>query len=191
MSSTETIPPFVSYVTQTLQEAGFEAYLVGGCVRDRLMGKTPKDWDIATNARPEQVQEVFASYKTVYENDFGTVTVINIATNAEDRVTYETPLSHEASAKLEDLNNQVQVTTYRSEGNYGDNRHPDSVTYETELSKDLERRDFTMNAIAWDPIKDILFDPYKGQDDIKDKVVRCVLNPSTRFEEDALRMMRA
>lgn len=180
-TTSETIPPFVSYVTQTLQKAGFEGYLVGGCVRDRLMGKTPKDWDITTNARPEQIQEVFASYKTVYENDFGTVSVLNMSPNEVEGVTRETP----------DLDNQVQVTTYRSEGNYGDSRHPDSVTYETELSKDLERRDFTMNAIAWDPIKDKLIDPYKGQNDIKDKTVRCVLDANTRFEEDALRMMRA
>lgn len=177
----ETIPPFVSYVTQSLQMAGFEAYLVGGCVRDRLMDIRPKDWDIATNAHPQQVQSVFTSYKTVYENDFGTVSVLNMPPFESDGVTRETP----------NLDNQVQITTYRSEGNYADNRHPDSITYEIALSKDLERRDFTMNAIAWDPIKDILIDPYNGQNDIKDKIVRCVLNASTRFEEDALRMMRA
>lgn len=181
MNSKETIPPFVSYVTHTLQEAGFESYLVGGCVRDRLMGKIPKDWDIATSARPDQIQTAFITYKTVYENDFGTVSVLNMSPEEALGVTRETP----------DMDNQVQVTTYRSEADYANSRHPDMVIYETELTKDLERRDFTMNAIAWDPIKDILFDPYNGQSDIKDKVVRCVLDAETRFTEDALRMMRA
>jgi tRNA nucleotidyltransferase (CCA-adding enzyme) len=137
----EIIPPFVSHVTKTLQDKGFEAYLVGGCVRDLLLGKNPKDWDITTNAQPEQIQQVFISYKTVYENTYGTVSVINMPPLEQSGVTRETP----------DYTNQAQVTTYRSEGNYTDNRHPNIVTYETKLEKDLERRDFTINAMAFDP----------------------------------------
>ncbi|MES2224766.1 MAG: HD domain-containing protein [Patescibacteria group bacterium] len=175
------IPQFVSYVTQTLQNEGFEAYLIGGCVRDLLMSKEPKDWDLTTNARPEQVQAAFKEYRTVYENDFGTVQVLNITPVETEGVTRETP----------DMNNQVQITTYRSEAGYGDNRRPDSVTYETELAKDLERRDFTINAIAFNPSNSQIIDIFKGQSDIKDKIIRCVLNPEIRFEEDALRMMRA
>jgi tRNA nucleotidyltransferase (CCA-adding enzyme) len=180
------IPTFVSHVTETLQKAGFEAYLVGGCVRDTLMGRKPKDWDIATNAKPEEVTEVFSTLKTVYENAFGTVTVINIPKEPSERgVSHETPY-FEVSPETE----EVQVTTYRSEGDYSDNRRPDSVTYETSLEKDLERRDFTINAIAYD-CKGHIFDPYNGQKDIKDKTIRCVLYADKRFDEDALRMLRA
>lgn len=178
---TSTLPPFVTRVTTDLQNAGFEAYLVGGCVRDLLMGRTPKDWDITTNARPEQVLGVFPDLKTVHENAFGTVTVLNMPPEPDGTVTRVTP----------DTDNIVQITTYRSEGAYSDNRRPDTVSYETQLEKDLERRDFTMNAIAWDPISDTLVDPYNGQKDIKDKHIRCVLYPEVRFQEDALRMLRA
>lgn len=177
----KSIPPFVSHVTLTLQKAGFEAYLVGGCVRDMLMGLNPKDWDLTTNARPEQVQEVFKDLKTVCENEFGTVTVLNMDSVSHETVPRETP----------DLNNIVQITTYRSEEGYSDNRRPDSVSYETNIEKDLERRDFTINAIAWDPIKDIHIDLYGGIKDIKDKTIRCVLYPEKRFSEDALRIIRA
>lgn len=175
------VPQFVSLVTQTLQEAGFEAYLVGGCVRDLFMEKVPKDWDIATNARPEQVIAVFPDLKTVNENTFGTVTVLNMLPEGKEGVSRETP----------DMDNQVQVTTYRSESGYADNRHPQHVSYETDIRKDLERRDFTMNAIAWDPIKDSIIDIFGGIKDIKDKSIKCVLYPSMRFQEDALRMLRA
>lgn len=171
------IPQFVSHVTERLQNAGFEAYLVGGSVRDMLLGKTPKDWDIATNAHPEQVQYIFIDLKTIYENNFGTVTVIDMPADSALR-SFVVP-------------EEVQITTYRSEGNYTDNRRPDSVTYETKLEKDLERRDFTMNALAYDITSGEIIDPFKGQNDIKDKIVRCVLDANNRFEEDALRMMRA
>lgn len=185
---TSKIPPFVSHVTLLLQKAGFEAYLVGGCVRDMILGREPKDWDVTTNATPDQIQTVFHVYRTVYENTFGTVTVVNIAPNAEDRdVSYET-LSRET---IQSTSEQVQVTTYRSEGSYSDSRHPDSVSYETDIEKDLERRDFTMNAIAYDPIKDIIKDKFNGQKDIKDKTIRSVLYAETRIQEDALRMLRA
>ena len=184
------VPQFVSHVTKTLQGAGFEAYLVGGCVRDMIIansshpptgGVGPKDWDLTTNARPEQVQDVFKDLKNVYENTYGTVTVLNMRPVSQETVPRETP----------DNNNIVQVTTYRSEGGYSDNRHPGHVSYETKIEKDLERRDFTINAIAWDPIKDIYIDPYSGIKDIKDKLIKCVLYPEIRFAEDALRIMRA
>lgn len=184
--NTKSIPSFVSHVTQRLQEAGFEAYLVGGCVRDLLTARVPKDWDITTNAKPEEVQAVFKDLKTVYENNFGTVTVVNIAPDRSSR------LSSEALAKEDETSKEeVQVTTYRSETGYSDNRRPDSVSYETRLEKDLERRDFTMNAIAYDPIKDTLKDIFEGIKDIKDKNIKCVLDPEIRFGEDALRIMRA
>src|SRR5690348_5391076 len=96
------IPPFVTHVTSLLQNAGFEAWLVGGCVRDILLGKTPKDWDITTNARPEQIQEACKEFRTVYENQFGTVTVVNIAPNAEDRVSLETDISREKQYRNEE-----------------------------------------------------------------------------------------
>jgi tRNA nucleotidyltransferase (CCA-adding enzyme) len=187
------IPPFVSHVTKTLQDNGFEAYLVGGCVRDLLMNRTPKDWDITTNAIPEQIQAIFAALnlKTVYENNFGTVTILNMAPEKEDRVTSDVAKAMPDKRETPDQDNQVQVTTYRSEGKYSDNRRPDSVTYETKLEKDLERRDFTMNALAFDLVKGIMVDNFKGQSDITDKIVRCVLYPEDRFEEDALRMLRA
>jgi tRNA nucleotidyltransferase (CCA-adding enzyme) len=145
------------------------------------MDKTPKDWDLTTNARPEQVVAAFPELKTVNENTFGTVTVLNMPPEAGEDVAREAP----------DHNNQVQVTTYRSEGDYADNRHPDHVSYETDIRRDLERRDFTMNAVAWDPIKDSLIDVFGGIKDIKDKSIRCVLYPEVRFKEDALRMLRA
>jgi tRNA nucleotidyltransferase (CCA-adding enzyme) len=187
--SRENIPPFVSYVTEKIQEKGFEAFLVGGCVRDMILGRTPGDWDITTSATPEDVQQIFSDLKTVCENNFGTVTILNMPANAEDRVTR---LSDGALAKADVTEDEmVQVTTYRSEGGYEDARHPGTVTYETDILKDLERRDFTMNAIAWDPIKDIYNDPFDGLKDIKDKTIRCVLYPNVRYNEDALRMLRA
>ncbi len=178
---TSKIPQFVSHVTKAIQDAGFEAYLVGGCVRDVFMGNSPKDWDITTNAHPEQIIAIFHEFKTVNENVFGTVTVLNMTPDSAEGVPRVTP----------DSDNIAQVTTYRSEGSYSDNRRPDSVSYETSIQKDLERRDFTMNAIAWDPIKDSVIDLFGGIKDIKDKSIRCVLYPDVRFKEDALRMLRA
>jgi putative nucleotidyltransferase with HDIG domain len=177
----ETIPKFVSKTIKTIQDAGFEAYLVGGCVRDLLLEKHPKDWDITTNAHPEQVLILFKGYKTLYENTYGTVSVLNMPPEEQENVSRVTP----------DQDNQVQITTYRSEGNYADNRHPEDVTYETNIEKDLERRDFTINALAFDPYKGQIIDIFKGQKDLKDKIIKCALNPENRFKEDALRMMRA
>ncbi|MCX6786394.1 MAG: HD domain-containing protein [Candidatus Kaiserbacteria bacterium] len=163
------IPKEISTVSAKLRNAGFEAYLVGGCVRDLLVGKEPKDWDITTNATPEQIQAVFPD--SFYENDYGTV---GVKTNSED----------ERLAI-------VEVTPYRIESKYSDKRRPDKVEFGTSLLEDLARRDFTINAIALDESKGQIIDPYEGQKDIKDKIVRAVGNPSERFEEDALRLLRA
>jgi len=170
MSTQYTIPPEVLEVTDALCKAGYDAYLVGGCVRDLLIGKAPKDWDVTTNAHPEQIQELFE--ETYYNNDFGTVGVVNGRT--EDK-----------TLKV------VEVTPYRSEGEYTDKRRPDTVTFGVTLEEDLARRDFTVNAIALDPSNGHIADPYKGQDDIAAKLLRAVGNPTERFQEDALRMLRA
>ncbi|MFH1769671.1 MAG: CCA tRNA nucleotidyltransferase [Parcubacteria group bacterium] len=162
------IPKEVKEITKKITDAGFEAYIVGGCVRDILMDLDPKDWDVTTNATPEQIQEIFPD--SFYENEFGTV---GVKTDNDD------PVLH-----------VVEVTTYRLESAYSDKRRPDSVTFTKKLDEDLKRRDFTMNAIAMDQNGDIA-DPYKGQEDIKKKVIRAVGDPDERFAEDALRMMRA
>lgn len=164
------IPEPVSRVTQALADAGFEAYLVGGCVRDLLLGKQPKDWDVTTNAHPDQIQAVFP--ETFYNNDFGTVGVVN-----ED--------TEDSTLKV------IEVTPYRKEGTYTDARRPDTVEFGVSLHDDLARRDFTVNAIALDPTKGHTVDPYKGHADLDAKLLRAVGNPQERFSEDALRMMRA
>lgn len=168
------IPPEVAKVGAALRTAGHEAYLVGGCVRDLVIGREPKDWDFTTNATPEQIQTVFPD--SFYENDYGTV---GVKTGAED-------------ARLA----IVEITPYRVESGYSDKRRPDSVQFGTSLSDDLARRDFTINALALEldesgVHKGQIVDPYEGVKDIKDKVVRAVGNPTERFNEDALRMMRA
>ncbi len=157
---------------KTLRNKGFESYLVGGCVRDLILGNKPHDWDITTNATPEQIIELFPEH--FYENDFGTVGVKNTDENEVDE-----------SLKV------IEVTPYRIEGEYSDFRRPDTVTWGKTIGEDLSRRDFKMNAIAYDPIKDITVDPYSGVKDIKDKLISCVGNPDERFKEDALRMLRA
>lgn len=173
LSEKSAIPPEISGVVEILEKNGYQAYLVGGCVRDLLLGRIPKDWDVTTNATPEQIISLFP--KTFYENDFGTVGVVNETTE-------------DATLKV------VEVTPYRLESGYSDFRHPDEVKFSTKLEDDLKRRDFTINAIATTlskgAIKDIV-DPYGGIKDIKDKVLRTVGNPGDRFTEDALRIMRA
>ncbi|MDP3955841.1 MAG: HD domain-containing protein [bacterium] len=164
------IHPVILGNVKMLQDNGFEAYLVGGCVRDLLLEREPKDWDITTNATPEQIQAVFEH--TNYENNFGTVRVINDEEEAE-------PLR------------VVEVTPYRRESSYSDHRHPDNVVFSKHLEDDLARRDFTINSIAYDPIKDTIVDPFKGQSDLIQKVLRAVGNADHRFEEDALRILRA
>jgi poly(A) polymerase/tRNA nucleotidyltransferase (CCA-adding enzyme) len=163
------IPQEVSSVADGLRKAGFEAYLVGGCVRDLFLGRTPKDWDITTNAKPEDIQKIFPD--SYYTNDFGTV---GIKRETEDE-----------SLKI------IEVTPYRTESGYSDKRRPDSVQFGDNLEEDLARRDFTINAIAYDDAKGQIIDPYKGQKDIELKVLRTVGVPAERFEEDGLRLMRA
>jgi len=156
------LPKKAQEIIDTLKKAGFEGYAVGGSVRDLLMDRPTKGWDFTTNATPEEILKLFP--ESFYDNQFGTVGV-----------------------KVE--GDIYEVTTYRSEGNYTDRRHPDHVTWGVSIEEDLARRDFTINAIAFDG--DTLIDPYNGQKDIGSKTVRAVGNPSDRFGEDALRMMRA
>lgn len=164
------IPPEVSHVTEVLEKAGFEAYLVGGCVRNLLLGKEPNDWDITTNATPDEITPLFP--KTFYENTYGTVGVVNEET------------------EVESLKN-VEVTTYRLETTYSDGRHPDKVVFSDNVEDDLKRRDFTINALAYSVSKEHLIDLYKGQNDLEKGIVRAVGDPDERFKEDGLRILRA
>lgn len=163
------IPTEVEKVARTLEKAGYEAYVVGGCVRDLVLGHTPKDWDITTNAIPEEIQKLFPD--SFYENDFGTV---GVKTESEDPTCAV-----------------VEVTPYREEGEYRNARHPEYVRFGVSLEKDLERRDFTVNALAYRVTTGTLVDRHGGQEDLKKKVIRAVGDASERFKEDALRMMRA
>ena len=168
-----TVPEEIGVIGTVLNGAGFEVHLVGGCVRDFLLGREPKDWDIATNALPEDVQKLFPD--SVYENAFGTV---GIKTGSENP-----------------LYAVVEVTTYRTEGAYRDMRHPDSVAFVKTIEEDLARRDFTVNAMALRiaekmTAKDVV-DPFGGLADLKKKIIRAVGESDARFTEDALRLMRA
>ncbi len=179
------IPKEVSHVTDTLQKAGFQAYLVGGCVRDLLMDREPKDWDVTTNAKPDQIIKLFE--KTVYENTFGTVGVCVPRETGEESVSQETSegdVNRETSEYL-----IVEVTPYRIEAKYSDFRHPDEVKFSEKLSDDLKRRDFTINAMAYQ--NNSVTDIFGGLKDIKDKTLRAVGKADDRFQEDALRMLRA
>jgi poly(A) polymerase/tRNA nucleotidyltransferase (CCA-adding enzyme) len=164
------IPKEVSHVTGELENAGFEAYIVGGCVRDLLIGKTPKDWDITTNAKPEEIEKLFDN--TYYNNDYGTVGVVNEETDDE-------------TLKV------VEVTPYRLESEYSDSRRPDSVEFSDSIEHDLKRRDFTINAIAYSESKGQVIDLHEGQKDIDSKTIRAIGDPDVRFSEDALRILRA
>jgi len=163
------VPQEVLAVHAKLREAGFEAYLVGGCVRDLLLKREPKDWDITTNATPEDIQPLYE--ETFYENDYGTVGIVTDSENPRLKV--------------------IEVTPYRIEGKYSNARHPDDVSWAKNLSDDLKRRDFTINAIAYDPESNAFIDEHGGQEDLQKKVLACVGNASERFAEDALRMLRA
>ncbi len=178
------VPKEVSHVTETLEKAGFEAYLVGGCVRDLLMDREPKDWDVTTNAKPDQIIGLFE--KTVYENEFGTVIVCVPRETFKDGVSREI-LEHSTS-NLE-LNFLIEVTPYRIEAKYTDFRHPDEVLFSDKLEDDIKRRDFTVNAMAYR--NGYLTDIFDGLKDIKDKILKAVGKPDDRFKEDALRMLRA
>lgn len=158
------IPQNANYIIKTLQHYGYEAYIVGGCVRDAVLGKEPADWDITTSAKPLQIKSIFQ--KTVDTGlKHGTVTVLM------EKEPFE-------------------VTTYRIDGEYEDHRRPNEVTFTTNLREDLMRRDFTINAMAYNE-KDGLVDLFGGIEDLNKKIIRCVGNPDDRFDEDALRMLRA
>lgn len=163
------VPDVVLEVHASLKKAGHEAYLVGGCVRDLLLGREPKDWDITTNARPENIQKLFE--ETFYENDFGTVGVVTKSDDPRLKV--------------------IEVTPYRIEGKYADARRPESITFADNLADDLKRRDFTVNALAYDPDAGEIVDMHGGEEDLQRRVIAAVGDARERFEEDALRMMRA
>jgi poly(A) polymerase/tRNA nucleotidyltransferase (CCA-adding enzyme) len=170
------IPKEVMMVLAVLQGASFEAFLVGGCVRDLIMGVKPKDFDITTNATPEEIIALFP--KTFYENTYGTVGVV---TCGEDNL----QVCSDETVKI------VEVTPYRLETTYSDNRHPDEVMWSKNIEDDLKRRDFTCNAIAYNPVTGEVIDPFSGRIDIQNKLIRAVGSPDLRFNEDALRLMRA
>lgn len=160
------LPAGAAFVLERLVENGYSAYVVGGCVRDSLLGLAPKDWDVCTGALPEEMQRVFA-----------------------DQHVIETGLKHGTLTVMHD-HQPYEVTTFRVDGAYTDHRHPDEVRFVTDVVDDLSRRDFTVNAMAWHP-QTGLVDAFGGQEDLKAGVIRCVGEPEKRFGEDALRIMRA
>lgn len=160
------LPKNVKKIIDILNNNNFEAFIVGGCVRDSIIGLTPHDWDICTNAKPEEIKKCFDFFYTFDSGiKHGTISIVI------DGEVYE-------------------VTTYRIDGTYSDNRRPDSVTFTSDIAKDLARRDFTINAMAYNE-QCGLIDPYSGRNDLLDKIIRCVGNPDFRFIEDALRIIRA
>ena len=167
------IPEEVKFVIDELKKKNFEAYIVGGCVRDFLRGVEPEDWDVATNAKPEEIQKIFP--KSFYENKFLTVIVQTGSKNPRLK--------------------EIEITTYRSEAKYTDKRHPDEIKFAKTIEEDLSRRDFTVNAIAVCLTSDVkqvgVIDPFNGQKDLKNKIIRAVGKAEDRFSEDALRIMRA
>ena len=160
------MPKNVDTAINLLQSAGFEAYAVGGCVRDSLLGKTPNDWDITTSAKPEDMKSVFADFHCI-----------------------DTGIKH-CTVTLFIDGEPLEITTFRLDGEYEDNRHPKSVTFTSNLGADLGRRDFTVNAMAYSKMTGTV-DLFGGQNDLKNKIIRCVGDPDRRFNEDALRILRA
>jgi tRNA nucleotidyltransferase (CCA-adding enzyme) len=171
------IPKEVSHVTKALKDAGFEAYLVGGCVRDLFMDRKPKDWDITTNAVPEEIIPLFP--KTFYENSFGTVGVVN------ENLSEDFSLEEAETLKI------IEVTPYRVESSYSDHRRPDSVEFSKNILDDLKRRDFTINAIAYDAESGEIIDPFFGVADLAKGIIKTVGEAKERFFEDGLRILRA
>ncbi len=160
------IPEYVMEVLKRLRGGGYEAYVVGGCVRDSILGLKPDDWDVCTEAEPDEMKSCFIGLRSVDTGiQHGTVTAVSEG-------------------------KPVEVTTYRIDGTYSDGRHPDGVTFTRSLREDLARRDFTINAMAYDPEQGLI-DPFGGRDDLKREVIRCVGDPDKRFSEDALRILRA
>src|SRR3989344_9289303 len=158
-----TLPKEIKNIIEELEKSDFEGYAVGGCVRDLIMGKKPNDWDIATNAKPEEIQKVFPD--SFYANKFGTVTV---KTDSADNILRE-----------------IQITPYRIEAKNTDKRHPEEVKFVSKLDDDLSRRDFTINSLATADGK-LIVDLFGGQTDLKEKIIRTVGKPGDRFGEDAL-----
>jgi len=169
-----TLPQSAQQVITILKQAGFEAYAIGGSVRDTLMDRPAKGWDYTTNAEPDQILQLFPD--SFYDNTFGTVGI----------KIYKQPTIDPDNPEIEDI---YEITTYRSEQGYTDRRHPDVINWGHTLAEDVGRRDFTINAIAMDGSE--IIDLVGGHDDIKNKLVRAIGNPHERFDEDALRMMRA
>ncbi|OGM98859.1 MAG: hypothetical protein A2915_03795 [Candidatus Yanofskybacteria bacterium RIFCSPLOWO2_01_FULL_41_34] len=161
------LPKEILEIIRKLNSSEFQGYAVGGCVRDLLLGKEPKDWDITTNAKPEEIQKLFPEH--VYENTFGTVAIKTGSEKPELAL--------------------IEVTPYRIEGKYTDKRHPDSIGFAEKLEEDLSRRDFTINAMAMD-VDGKITDLFNGQKDLRSKVIRTVGEPEERFGEDALRLLR-
>lgn len=162
------IPQEVEFVIKELQKTGYEAFMVGGCVRDLLRGEKPQDWDIATNAKPEEIKKIFP--ESFQDNRFGTVTF----------------LTHSQDVTLK----EIEITPYRIDESYSDKRHPDKIRWAKSIEEDLARRDFTINAMAADLNLKVI-DPFGGKRDLEKKIIRAVGDPFKRFSEDALRMMRA
>ncbi|MBR2152445.1 MAG: CCA tRNA nucleotidyltransferase [Clostridia bacterium] len=160
------IPEDVNLILTELKNKGYNAYLVGGCVRDAIMGNIPNDYDITTSALPNEIQKVF-----------------------ENRKTLDVGIKHGTITVFTDAGRQVEVTTYRTDGEYKDNRHPENVTFVNNIEADLSRRDFTVNALAYNH-QDGFVDIFGGKQDIENKIIRCVGDPDTRFNEDALRILR-
>ncbi len=159
------IPKFIEIAIKTIEQSGYEAYAVGGCVRDSLLGISPHDWDLTTSATPDEILRIFSNYKTIdIGSRYGTITVI-----IDGR--------------------SIEITTYRKENGYSDNRHPSNIIFTKNLADDLCRRDFTINAMAYSPSKGLV-DLFDGADDLKKRIIRCVGDPENRFTEDALRIMR-
>ena len=158
------IPAYVRETLTALETAGHQAYCVGGCVRDSLLGRMPEDWDVTTSALPEETMKVFGNRAIPTGLKHGTVTVCC-------------------------QEGKVETTTFRRDGAYADHRHPEQVTFTPDLTEDLARRDFTVNAMATD-LRGTVYDPFDGQADLQEGILRCVGDPERRFSEDALRIDR-
>ncbi len=173
------IPTGAAYILQQLNKHGYEAYIVGGCVRDSLLGKQPNDWDITTSAKPEEVKAIF--HRTIDTGiQHGTVTVL-----------VDREILDDGSGSLASHTDYAfEVTTYRVDGVYTDHRRPESVCFTASLEEDLKRRDFTINAMAYNPEQGVI-DIFSGQEDLEKGIIRCVGEASERFDEDALRILRA
>lgn len=160
------LPKEVEYVLSKLNDFGYDAYIVGGCVRDSILQRKPNDWDICTSALPNEMIEVFKEHEVIPTGlKHGTITVL-----------------------IDEMS--IEITTFRIDGEYSDNRRPDKVEFTTDIVEDLSRRDFTINAMAYNPHTGLI-DPFNGADDIQNKIICCVGDPYNRFAEDALRVLRA